>query len=235
LIAYPYWCLERGYARFTGPRDTSESWATRARGWLNVMRWDAWCSMVIYTFATVAFYVLGAAVLHPRGLSPEGNRMIRVLATMYEEVFYPWGDEVFLLGAFAVLYSTFFVATAGNARMAADAVGLFGAGKDTEPARHWRTVIFCGLFPFVSLSIYIAVKDPVRLVLASGLAQSVMLPMLGGAALWFRYRRCDRRIMPGRVWDAFLWISVGGLLLAGGWGAVQQLSKLTSEIRALFG
>ena len=61
LVTYPYWCLEKGYARFTGPRDDSPEWAERARGWMRVMRWDAWCSMVVYTFATIAFYLLGAA------------------------------------------------------------------------------------------------------------------------------------------------------------------------------
>jgi hypothetical protein len=25
--------------------------------------------------------------------------------------------------------------------------------------------------------------------------------------------------MPGRLWDVLLWLSVGGLLIAGGWGA----------------
>jgi Mn2+/Fe2+ NRAMP family transporter len=226
LIAYPYWCLEKGYARFTGPLEPTPEWAQRARGWLRVMHWDAWCSMIIYTFATMAFYVLGAAVLHPRGLSPEGNQMILVLASMYHDVFDPWGDYVFLLGAVAVLYSTFFVATAGNARMATDALGIFGVAARTDAAKHWWIVAFCGAFPLVSLGVYLVSKDPVRLVLVSGLAQSIMLPMLGGAALWFRYRRCDPRIAPRRLWDAFLWVSVAGLLLAGGWGAWQQIAKL---------
>ena len=42
LIAYPYWCMEQGYAKFTGPRDESEEWANRARGWMKVLQVDAW-------------------------------------------------------------------------------------------------------------------------------------------------------------------------------------------------
>ena len=53
LVAYPYWCIEKGYARFTGARDDSEAWAERARGWMRVMRWDAWCSMVVYTLSLI--------------------------------------------------------------------------------------------------------------------------------------------------------------------------------------
>lgn len=233
LIAYPYWCLEKGYARFTGPRDASPEWARRASGWLRVMRWDAWCSMAIYTFATVAFYLLGAAVLHPQGLSPSGNDMIRALAAMYDDVFHPWGDMVFLFGALAVLYSTFYVASAGNARMFADAMRVFRViAADDDSYRRW-IARFCGAFPFISLACYIVSKDPVRLVLISGLMQSIMLPMLGGAGLWFRYRRCDPRIAPGKPWDMFLWVSVAALLLAGGWGAWQQIAKLAAAVGLL--
>ena len=226
LIAYPYWCLECGYARFTGVRDSSAGWAERARGWMRVMRWDAWCSMVIYTFATIAFYVLGAAVLHPRGLSPAREGMISTLAKMYEDVFHPWGDEVFLFGAFAVLYSTLFVATAGNARVAADALGVYGLVDRSDAARRRWTRYLCGAFPFLQFAVYWWSKDPVALVIVAGLAQAMLLPLLGGAALYYRYRRCDPRIAPGAVWDGFLWLSTAGLAVAGVWGAYAELAKI---------
>jgi len=73
------------------------------------------------------------------------------------------------------------------------------------------------------------------MVLVSGMAQSIMLPMLGGAALYFRYRHCDPRIMPTRLWDAFLWVSVAGLLLAGSYGAWAGLVKLINDMAAMFG
>ena len=43
------------------------TWANRAKGWFRVMYWDALLSMVVYTLATAAFYILGAAILHGRG------------------------------------------------------------------------------------------------------------------------------------------------------------------------
>ncbi|MCA9118528.1 MAG: transmembrane Mn(2+) transporter, partial [Planctomycetaceae bacterium] len=82
LIAYPYWCLEKGYARWTGPRNDSPEWAHRAAGWLRVMKWDAFCSMCVFTTATAAFYLLGAAVLHRQGLNPDNDQMIPTLEKM---------------------------------------------------------------------------------------------------------------------------------------------------------
>lgn len=226
LVAYPYWCLERGYARFTGPRDLSSAWAQRARGWMRVMRWDAWMSMVIYTFATVAFYLLGAGVLNREGLDVAGSQIVYTLAQMYVPIFGRWAGPVFLFGAFAVLYSTFFVATAGNSRIAADAVRVFRLGARTENGRLRLVRFFCGIFPFISVTIYTLNKNPVHLVLVSGLIQSIMLPMLAGAAIYFRYYHCDERIRPGRLWDLFLWLSSLGMLVtgfAGVWGALKPL------------
>ena len=220
LISYPYWCNEKGYARFTGPRDDSKEWMERARGWMRVMRWDAWCSMVVYTFATIAFYLLGAATLGRLRLDPKGTEMIRTLAVMYEPVFGGWTQIIFLFGTVAVLYSTFFVANASHARVVPDAMRVLGMGKSDDATYRRRIRFFSGLFPFVCLLVYVVFPEPTRLVLASGAMQAMMLPMLSAAALYFRYRRCDRRVTPGVVWDVLLWISSIGMLIAGGWLAL---------------
>jgi hypothetical protein len=217
LVTYPYWCLEKGYARFTGPRDDSPEWAERAHGWLRVMRWDAWCSMVVYTFATIAFYLLGAAILHTVRLSPSGTEMIRTLSVMYEPVFGSWTQTMFLFGAFAVLYSTFFVANASHARVFPDALRVIGVPTKDEATHRRRVRIFSGIFPLVCLLVYVVIPAPKKLVLLSGTMQAIMLPMISFAAIYFRYKRSDRRVMPGKVWDIFLWISAIGMLIAGGW------------------
>jgi len=219
LIAYPYWCLEKGYARFTGPRDESPEWAERARGWMRVMRWDAWCSMAVYTFATLAFYLLGAAILWRTGLNPEKGEMIRTLEVMYEPVFGAIARWVFLFGAFAVLYSTFFVAIASLARVVPDAMRALGIGpRDRTGYRRWVRIC-SGLFPFLAVATYTVLRQPAALVLIGGVMQGIMLPMLAAAALYFRYRRSDARITPGHWWDLLLWISAAGMLITGTWTA----------------
>jgi len=228
LIAYPYWCLERGYARCTGPRDSTVGWVARARGWMRVMRWDAWCSAIVYTFATLAFYFLGAAILGRTGLDPAKEDMIRTLAVMYEPVFGRGAEALFLFGAFAVLYSTYFVANAGHARVFSDALRVMGLGDQT-PAQYRRRVrLLSGLFPALCLLVYVAFPAPAALVLLGGLMQAIMLPMLAAAALFFRYRRCDRRIRPGRLWDLFLWISAAGMAIAGFWALWSKIVSLGS-------
>ncbi|MEZ4703070.1 MAG: Nramp family divalent metal transporter [Rhodothermales bacterium] len=224
LLMYPYWCLEKGYARSTGRRDDSPQWLDRAKGWIHVLQLDAWLSAVVYTFATVAFYLLGAAVLWRTGLNPAGGDMVRTLAEMYVPVFGSWSHGVFLFGAFAVLYSTFFVVAAGYSRLVADGLGLFGLHDGSEATRmRWTRWISC-VWPFLALGTYLFFQAPVAMVLASGVAQAVMLPMLGIAALFFRYRRADERLLPGKLWDVMLWISCLGFLVAGAWSLYNTLA-----------
>ena len=68
LTQYPSWCVEKGYAR--------------ARGWIRVIHVDILLAMVIYTFATVAFYLLGAGVLNKLELIPESSKMIENLSRL---------------------------------------------------------------------------------------------------------------------------------------------------------
>ncbi len=140
LIYYPYWCLEKGYARHIGPRDDTPDWRRRMLGWLHVLHTDAALSMLIYTGATIAFYILGAAVLHGQGLEVTDRELIETLGQMYRQTLGATGAWIFLIGAFAVLYSTFFVATASNARLFADAAAIFGLAHYRDEAARLRMV-----------------------------------------------------------------------------------------------
>ena len=110
--------------------------------------------------------------------------------------------------------------------MAADSLRVIGLVADDERTIRFWTNVFCGGFPIVSLLVYIFVRAPVALVLVSGLTQAIMLPMLAGAALFFRYRKCDEALKPGKIWDILLWISSLGLLVAGSWAALSHLGPV---------
>jgi len=226
LMFYPYWCLEKGYGRAVGPRDASPAWAERARGWLKVMQVDAWVSMVVYTVVTVAFYLLGAATLGRLGLRPGGGEMVRALGAMYAPVFGTWAEEVFLVGAFAVLYSTLFAAADGNARIVTDGLALAGWIPGTDDARRSWSRRIATAWPLVALTLALLIREPVGMVLASGAMQAVMLTALGVAVLWFRYRAMEPRLTPSRSWDLLLWLSAAGFIIVGLWTVWQKLQVI---------
>jgi hypothetical protein len=64
---------------------------------------------------------------------------------------------------------------------------------------------------------------PVVLVLIAGTLQAIMLPLIGFAVLYFRYRKCDDQLRPGKVWDFFLWLSFAAFLIVGIYQAYAKL------------
>jgi manganese transport protein len=228
LYAYPYWCLEKGYARFTGVRQDSDEWVRRARGWIRVMYLDAWVSMVVFTVATVCFYFLGATVLHRQNLHPKGMDMIATLSEMYVPIFGSWTKLLFLVGVWVVLFKTLYVASASHSRLTADFLNL--AKFVHYPNAHAREIWirrFCILYPLGALVLYLVVGEPRGMVIFGGFFQGITLPVIAAISVFLRYRRSDARLAPSMLSDICLWtalISISVVAIYASW------ERLTSQI-----
>jgi manganese transport protein len=208
LFMYPYWCVEKGYGRFAGKREHTEAWRKRAQGWVRVMNVDIVASMVIYCVATVAFYLLGAGILHTQGLVPSAHDMIPVLSKMYTETLGPWALWLFYVGAIATLYGTIFAATAGNSRVLADMfrlAGKFQRGDYESRVKYRRRIIWFHLI--VPVILYFMFQSPVTMVKIGGFSQALMLPVLSLGALYMRHRGLPEEITPGPVPTLGLWVA----------------------------
>ncbi len=224
LFMYPYWCVEKGYARYAGATDGSRQWEARARGWIRVMNVDIIASMVIYCVATAAFYMLGAGVLHKAGLVPKGMDMIPVLSNMYTQTLGPWALWLFYVGAIATLYGTIFAATAGNSRALADTAGLFGGFQRND---YTARVKFINRFVWVALVVpvvlFFVFRSPVNMVKAGGVAQAAMLPILAVGALYLRHKRLPRAVAPNNWSTVLLWIAAVTIIVAVGYSLGREV------------
>lgn len=208
LMMYPYWCVEKGYARFAGKRDGSPAWNARARGWVRVMHTDIFASMLIYTIATIAFYLLGAGILHGMGKVPSAKDMIPTLSNIYTQTLGGWSLWLFYLGAIVTLYGTIFAATAANSRVYADMARLMGAFKAEDyGARSRYRNIFIVLLTGIPVALFLFFESPVKMVVAGGLAQAMMLPIIGLTTLYLRHRHLPDDIKPAPWVTVFLWIA----------------------------
>jgi len=223
LIYYPYWCLEKGYAKYIGPPEETPDWIERAKGWNRVMCWDAWLSMAVYTFSTLVFYLMGAAVLSRAELRPEGMELIRMLSAMYEPAFGKAGVGLFLFGSIAVLFSTFFVGTASVVLVFADALEIFTREKRLRFDRQKARPLLNLALPLVAFLMFVFFPEPKILILLAGMTNTFMLPVLAFAALYYRYKFTSESFRPRPLWDVFLWLSSFALLLVGVWLAAKLL------------
>jgi manganese transport protein len=211
LVMYPYWCVEKGYARFVGARgaqEESSEWLSRARGWIRVMHLDILCSLVIYTMATVAFYLLGAGVLNRMGLVPAERDTITVLSNIYTQTLGGWALWLFYAGAVVTLYGTVFASTAAHARLFADLVRILGVYEHDDAAarRRWRRR-FVIVLSVVPVLYYWFLRSPVQMVVAGGIAQAMMLPLIGTAVIHLRHHHLPPDIRPSTAVTVLLWIS----------------------------
>lgn len=224
LFMYPYWCVEKGYARFTGRREEGGRWQERARGWIRVMNVDIVTSMIIYCVATAAFYMLGAGVLHKAGLVPKGMDMIPVLSNMYTQTLGPWALWLFYVGAIATLYGTIFAATAGNSRALADTARLVGwFPRNDFPARlkFINRMVWVALL--VPVALFFIFRSPVNMVKAGGVAQAAMLPILGIGALYLRHKRTPKDVSTGGIGTLLLWVAAVVMIIAVGYSLGREL------------
>lgn len=219
IIHYNYWCLEKGYASFTGKNDNSEAWKKRAKGWIQVMKLDAIIALLIYTSVTAAFYLLGAAVLHAQGDVPQGYAMIETLSNMYTESLGPHAKTFFYFGAFVTLFSTLFAALAAWTRQLSDIFGQIGwINFDNYTVRKRTVAILAWAIPLLWALVFTLVNMPVLMVITGGIVGSFLLFLVVYAAIHFRYKRMHPDFKPSWLYDLTLWISILSIVGVGALG-----------------
>lgn len=224
IIAYNYWCLEKGYAAYTGPRDDSAAWKRRADGWIKVMFLDATVAMIIYTVVTIAFYLLGAAVLHASSDEiPKGNEVIEVIALIYTTTLGPGIKTAYLIGGFFVLYSSLFATLGAWTRIFPDVFGQLGWFNFNDLTKRKNVITLLSvIFPLCWAAMYLYIEMPVVMVLFGGLVGSFMLFIVMIGAIHFKYGRVQL-MRSSVVYTIAFWISIISIFLVGVYGVAQAL------------
>ncbi|WGW11556.1 Nramp family divalent metal transporter [Saxibacter everestensis] len=208
MTTYTYWCLEKGYARWTGPDDGSENRARRAEGWIRVMRTDVLVSWIVSTLCTLSFYIIGAAILHPQGLVPEGNEMITTLSRMYTDTMGGWAMWAFLIGAVAVLGSTFVASSASVPRLWTNTLGLLGVIDWKDLKSRQRTIrVLTIVFPIIWAISFLLIQSPVIMVQIGGIASGIFLIAVVIAVWRLRATEVAPRFKRNRVFTIALVLS----------------------------
>lgn len=227
ITAYTYWVVEKGYAAWTGPRDGSAAWVARAKGWIKVMQVDAWVSWAIYTVSTAAFYILGAAVLHPQGLTPKGNDVLGTISRIFTDTLGGWAGAIFLVGAGIALFKTILANAPGFARQVSNTLAVFHVIDWNNPAQRdrWMRGLVIGL-PVAWGAFALAIQSPLAMVLIAGVGNAIFLMAVVVATLYLNKTETDPRIKGNNAWMVYLWISAVAVFAVGAIGLWDQLQKI---------
>lgn len=224
ITSYTYWCVEKGYAAWSGPRDGSAEWAARANGWISVMKVDAWVAWVIYTVSTLAFYILGAAVLHPQNLIPEGSEVMSTLSSIFSSAIGPAGSVLFLIGAGLALYKTVIANVPLQARIVTNALAVFNVFTWTDQRRRdWWMRLIMIILPISWGIIGVAISSPLALVVFGGILNAVYLIGVAISTVYLSRHQTDPLVKGGTFMTMMMWISALTITLVGAVGLYTTL------------
>lgn len=190
LYMYPYWILEKGYGSHVGPVE-SPGWIERARGWTRVLQLDAGLATLLATVCTMAYFLLGAAILRDLPERPDDLDVVDRMSGMYTQTYGQWSRGLYLFGAFCTLYSTLVVSTAATGRMWSDTLSSLGYLDRRQPRSLTRchqavqTIYLVGIaFCFLVLP-----PEPQRLVVFGQYFSGIFnTPLLMFGICWFAFR-----------------------------------------------
>jgi hypothetical protein len=142
------------------------------------------------------------------GVIPAARDTVTVLSQIYTQTLGGWALWFFYVGVVVTLYGTIFAATAAHSRMMADLVRVLGVypREDAAARLRWRNR-FVVVLATVPALFYWLFESPVRMVVAGGVAQALMLPLIGFAAIYARHTRLPRELAPSLLTTLVLWAS----------------------------
>ena len=189
LFMYPYWIVEKGYPGFVGPKEDSDAWRARYRGWMRVLMMDAGVCTGIALVITCAYYLLGASVLKQLQVLPEGMKVVEQVSLIFTESIGDWAYYLFMFGGFCTLFSTLLVFAASSGRIGADFLRQVGVGAlvREEGYRRWVRIFQIG-FPFLWLVFILYDPRTLDFVLKGANANNLLLIPLAYAVLHLAMR-----------------------------------------------
>ena len=209
IMAYTYWCLEKGYADNTG-NDIEET-----KHWIRTMQTDVWVTVFFITLGTLPFFFLGAGVLNNVPELQESLAtssfwdvdVISSLQNMFSLVLGGWAKWLFIILAFFVLFSTLLSGTAAFTRTISDYLISMGLVRERTDTRKKLIKLVAFVIPFLSGLFYFILPNPITLLLIAGIWAAMGLPIVNIGALYL-VNKLEPALQPKVSTKVILWASL---------------------------
>ncbi|GAB6057974.1 Nramp family divalent metal transporter [Desulfonatronum parangueonense] len=215
MMWFSYWVAARGYGGeiieggATLPPETPAERTdadTRLRRWLVIMSTTAAIGVLGATMVNFSFLTLGAELLRPQGVIPEGVRVAEDLARLLGEVWGGPGQYLLIAGIFVALWGSILSNQDGWGRMYADATLMLLPGtmarfrKGDSPARLRRrlmNIYIIVVLTVIPIIVFLILRDPVVILSAAGIITAAHLPVMVSLTLYLNLTRLPRQHRPG--------------------------------------
>lgn len=241
MMWFSYWVAARGYGGETELSDDApggsgedrpdETEATaRIRDWVRVMSTTAAIGVCGGGLVILAFLVLGAEVLRPEGIVPEGVDVAAQLTDLLSEVWGRAGFWILVTGMFVALAGTVLSNQDGWGRMLADATAMIvaplrgrggAAGAVARAGGHrgrMRTAYILVLTLAIPVAILVFIdSNPVGILSVAGAIAAIHTPIVVALTVWLCRRGLPRDLRMPTVWLVAMLVSAAFFGTFGAW------------------
>ncbi|MDD5703029.1 MAG: Nramp family divalent metal transporter [Dehalococcoidales bacterium] len=232
IVWYSYWVAARGYGgKMPGEDGLSEEGdivresqkiqekVDRLRGWTRIMSTAAAIGIFGGGVVTLSFLVLGAEVLRPEGIIPEGIAVAENLTLLLSQIWGAIGLWIILVGMFIALWGTILANQDGGGRSYSDATFLLlmpemrkassGKSHTEEPLSRWRrllsdrkklknfySIVVTALIPII---VFFVLRDPVDILSIGGIIAASHTPVVIGLTLYLNSTSLPEGLRPGKL------------------------------------
>lgn len=230
IVWFSYWTAARGYGGRSAlseqgeDEDPTEAFDDEERrhrlaGWIRTMSWAAGLGVVAGTVVLVSYLVLGAELLAPDGVLPEGEDVAGDLSRLLSDVWGRTGFWLMILSITVAIGGSVFANQDGWGRSFADMTLIVRDGRSVRGlGRRRLTMVYVATVTgLVPLGVVLAVSDPVAIMSVSGLVAALHTPFIVGLILLVNRRQLPAGLRPGTavatlmVLSAVLYAGVGAL------------------------
>ena len=223
-IWYSYWLKEKGYGFGLNnnkkdekgidvaviPGETPEE-VRKGKGRMKMLRLDLGIGTILTLVVCLSFFLCGYAILQPRGLVPEGLKVVLVQAQIMVQLIGPIGEWIYVIVAIEVMFATYLAFQDGTSRMWDDASRILVPKLTTKYDKRKTYRFWVTIFTIQCLiSLIVTLKDAQPLLLLQ--AQSILdgaynLPILSVVVLIVNLKILPKIYKPTK-WCVF-WNIVG--------------------------
>lgn len=208
-LIYSFWIIEKGIGTNRGsavPYGSIQGHSKAAKNfrvWLSIIHLDTGLSYLLMMVVSLAFLTIGVLVLRTAG--PDGGPLIPsreetavVLSRLLTVAAGPQAKYIFLIAAFAILYSTVIGLVDGKSRALRTALRVIAPGSDriSDVNVYRLFVTFMCLIIFA----FLFTERPVVLIVLISALEAPVLSFSAILLIYLIHKRLPRAFRPGLLW-----------------------------------
>ena len=210
LMWFSNWVQARGYGAASDDMDEKQFDVQESndhdkqtlRGWLKQMSISNTLAVIGALLIAIAFLILGAELLQPKGLIPEEEKMSEVLGKLLGELWGPIGFWFMIGAVFISFWTTALTNQDGWGRMFSSGTnillrqfGVTGKWVRIENLRKIHVIVLLIALPCV---LYLIMGKPVSLLMVAGGIEAAHIPVVACLVLYLNRTKLPAELAPSR-------------------------------------